>query len=66
MSSAAPAPANCANACFLILLAACAGCQDVGMPDDSGARPYRGVEAAERLAARRGRLLAAGLELLGA
>ncbi|ORA82366.1 TetR/AcrR family transcriptional regulator [Mycobacterium malmoense] len=36
------------------------------MPDDSGARPYRGVEAAERLAARRGRLLAAGLELLGA
>ncbi|WP_139333371.1 MULTISPECIES: TetR/AcrR family transcriptional regulator [unclassified Mycobacterium] len=30
------------------------------------ARPYRGVEAAERLAARRGRLLAAGLDLLGA
>jgi len=32
----------------------------------SGARPYRGVEAAERLAARRRRLLTAGLELLGA
>lgn len=30
------------------------------------ARPYRGVNAAERLAARRGRLLAAGLDLLGA
>ncbi len=30
------------------------------------ARPYRGVEAAERLAARHNRLLAAGLDLLGA
>jgi AcrR family transcriptional regulator len=29
-------------------------------------RPYRGIEAAERLAQRRGRLLAAGLDLLGA
>jgi AcrR family transcriptional regulator len=29
-------------------------------------RPYRGIEAAERSAARRGRLLAAGLDLLGA
>jgi AcrR family transcriptional regulator len=28
-------------------------------------RPYRGIEAAQRLAARRGRLLAAGLDLLG-
>jgi AcrR family transcriptional regulator len=28
-------------------------------------RPYRGIEAAERLAKRRGRLLAAGLDLLG-
>jgi AcrR family transcriptional regulator len=28
-------------------------------------RPYRGIEAAERLALRRGRLLAAGLDLLG-
>jgi AcrR family transcriptional regulator len=34
--------------------------------DRSAPRPYRGVEAAERLAARRGRLLAAGLDLLGA
>jgi len=32
----------------------------------SNARPYRGVEAAERLAARRYQLLAAGLDLLGA
>lgn len=32
----------------------------------SGARPYRGVEATQRLATRRNRLLAAGLELLGA
>ncbi|MGH3674816.1 MAG: TetR/AcrR family transcriptional regulator [Mycobacterium sp.] len=30
------------------------------------ARPYRGVEAADRLAQRRGRLLRAGLDLLGA
>ncbi|HET9891574.1 MAG TPA: TetR/AcrR family transcriptional regulator, partial [Mycobacterium sp.] len=30
------------------------------------ARPYRGVEAAERLATRRNRLIAAGLDLLGA
>jgi AcrR family transcriptional regulator len=29
-------------------------------------RPYRGIEAAERLAQRRGRLLSAGLDLLGA
>lgn len=29
-------------------------------------RPYRGIEAARRLAERRGRLLAAGLDLLGA
>jgi AcrR family transcriptional regulator len=34
--------------------------------EGSTPRPYRGVEAAERLAARRGRLLAAGLDLLGA
>lgn len=37
----------------------------VGMSDSSSARPYRGVEAAERLATRRNRLLAAGLDLLG-
>jgi AcrR family transcriptional regulator len=35
-------------------------------PDRSAPRPYRGVEAAQRLAERRGRLLAAGLDLLGA
>ena len=34
--------------------------------DRSAPRRYRGVEAAERLAARRRRLLAAGLDLLGA
>ncbi|MCV7353581.1 TetR/AcrR family transcriptional regulator [Mycobacterium parmense] len=38
----------------------------VVMPEASGARPYRGINAAERLAARRRRLLTAGLELLGA
>lgn len=36
------------------------------MSETSSARPYRGVEAAERLATRRNRLLAAGLDLLGA
>ncbi|MGZ4564507.1 MAG: TetR/AcrR family transcriptional regulator [Mycobacterium sp.] len=36
------------------------------MNQTSSARPYRGVEAAQRLATRRNRLLAAGLELLGA
>ncbi|OOK69160.1 putative fadD protein [Mycobacterium kansasii] len=40
------------------------------MTEDSGsvepsARPYRGVEAAQRLAARRRQLLDAGLDLLG-
>ncbi|MGB8387756.1 TetR/AcrR family transcriptional regulator [Mycobacterium sp.] len=38
----------------------------VRMNQTSSARPYRGVEAAQRLAARRYRLLAAGLDLLGA
>jgi AcrR family transcriptional regulator len=38
----------------------------VAMHEVASARPYRGVEASERLAARRGRLLAAGLDLLGA
>jgi AcrR family transcriptional regulator len=45
-----------------------AGVKMVLMADTSGAsgaRPYRGVQAGERLAARRGRLLAAGLDLLG-
>ncbi|GFG74003.1 transcriptional regulator [Mycobacterium botniense] len=32
----------------------------------SSVRPYRGIEAAERLSGRRNRLLAAGLDLLGA
>ena len=35
------------------------------MSETSSTRPYRGVEAAERLATRRSRLLAAGLDLLG-
>jgi AcrR family transcriptional regulator len=38
----------------------------VFMSATSSARPYRGVEAAERLATRRNRLLATGLDLLGA
>jgi AcrR family transcriptional regulator len=38
----------------------------VSMTEPSSARPYRGVKAAERLATRRNRLLAAGLDLLGA
>lgn len=37
----------------------------VGMSETSSTRPYRGVEAADRLATRRDRLLAAGLDLLG-
>lgn len=36
-----------------------------GLAGSSSARPYRGVEAAERLADRRRRLLAAGLDILG-
>ena len=36
------------------------------MTETPSARPYRGVKAAERLAGRRGRLMAAGLDLLGA
>jgi AcrR family transcriptional regulator len=38
----------------------------VGVNEPSSARPYRGVQAAERLATRRNQLLAAGLDLLGA
>lgn len=38
----------------------------VAMAEGSTARPYRGVDAAERLAGRRRRLLTAGLDLLGA
>lgn len=42
------------------------GVKMVAMPAASSARPYGGIEAAERLAGRRRRLLAAGLDLLGA
>ncbi len=38
----------------------------VSMSETSSSRPYGGVEAAERLATRRNRLIAAGLDLLGA
>jgi AcrR family transcriptional regulator len=38
----------------------------MGLAERSGVRPYRGVEPAERLSARRRRLLSAGLDLLGA
>ena len=38
----------------------------VCMKETPSVRPYRGVEAAERLATRRNRLMAAGLDLLGA
>ena len=44
----------------------CTGVKMVTMAETASERPYRGVEAAERLTARRGRLLAAGLDLLGA
>jgi AcrR family transcriptional regulator len=43
-----------------------AGVKMVAMAEASSARPYRGVEAAERLAVRRRQLLTAGLDLLGA
>jgi AcrR family transcriptional regulator len=39
---------------------------NAGLAQTASARPYRGVKPAERLAARRNRLLAAGLDLLGA
>ena len=38
----------------------------MGLAATTNARPYRGVKAADRLAGRRNRLLAAGLDLLGA
>src|SRR5882672_2534309 len=55
-------PANCENACFLILQP---GGADVKMgfmatAPTTGARPYGGVGAADRLATRRARLLEAG------
>jgi AcrR family transcriptional regulator len=48
--------------CFLILPAGLTG---VKMDAVAQVRPYRGIEAAERLAQRRGRFLHAGLDLLG-
>jgi AcrR family transcriptional regulator len=38
----------------------------MALAETTSARPYRGVDAADRLASRRARLLAAGLDLLGA
>jgi AcrR family transcriptional regulator len=55
-----------------MLSLSCAGVKMVPMAQPtqpsttSSVRPYRGVQAAQRLAARRGRLLDAGLDLLGA
>jgi AcrR family transcriptional regulator len=49
-----------------MLSRAVVGVKMVVMPEASSARPYRGIKAAERLAGRRRRLLAAGLDLLGA
>ncbi len=55
-----------------MLSLSCAGVKMVPMAQaaqpstTSSVRPYRGVQAAQRLAARRGRLLDAGLDLLGA
>src|SRR5689334_2040397 len=50
------------NECFQILLSPGTECQDRPMAD---VRPYRGVQARDRVAERRRRLLDAGLELLG-
>lgn len=49
--------------CFLILACRPDGCQDVWVKQ---VRPYRGIEASDRLAQRRSQLLEAGLDLLGA
>jgi AcrR family transcriptional regulator len=38
----------------------------MALAETTSARPYRGIDAADRLASRRARLLAAGLDLLGA
>ena len=53
---------NSDNSCFLILWLAGARCQDDTVTQ---VRPYGGVNAADRLATRRDRLLNAGLHLLG-
>ena len=60
------ARANCENVCCQILPDHVDGCQDGKMAGVAQIRPYRGVEAAERLSRRRRRLLDAGLDLLGA
>src|SRR6478752_3458114 len=54
---------ECENACFLILQRGVGGCQDGAMAQ---VRPYRGVEAAQRLADRRRQFIEAGLDLIGA
>jgi len=61
-------PANSANACFLILQPDATDVKMGAMATaaTTSARPYRGIEAADRLAKRRARLLGAGLDLLGA
>jgi AcrR family transcriptional regulator len=48
-----------------MLSVSCTGVKMVIVAKSPGVRPYRGVEAGERLAARRRGLLAAGLDLLG-
>jgi AcrR family transcriptional regulator len=53
---------KCENTCFLILVRD-EGCVKIDVV--AQVRPYRGVDAAERLAQRRSRLLAAGVDLLG-
>src|SRR3954469_9251227 len=57
---------NCENVCWQILPDAADGCQDGTMTGMAQVRPYRGIEAAERLNERRRRLVEAGLDLLGA
>jgi AcrR family transcriptional regulator len=60
-------PANCENACFLILQRGGTGVKMgfMATAPSAHARPYRGVDAADRLAGRRAGLLEAGLDLLG-
>ena len=59
--------ANSENACFLILLPGATGVKMGFMASvpTTSARPYRGVDAADRLASRRASLLESGLDLLG-
>jgi AcrR family transcriptional regulator len=53
---------KCENVCFLILPWDLTGVKMAGMAQ---VRPYRGIDAGERVAVRRRRLLDAGLDLLG-